>query len=225
MMKKMYRMATEVDAAVGSVLDKLREQKILNSTLIVFTTDNGNLHGEHGLAEKWYPYEESIRVPLVIMDPRMSEDVRNTRNDEFTLNVDLAPTLLSAAGVPVPSVMQGRDIAPLYGPNAEAAKASWRKDFYYEWFTGDPIALPSSLALVRKNVKYILWPEDGTEEVFELSEDPNEETNLVADDTGDADGDGDARAVPPRTSRELLLEEVRNRFRELKAVAESGVKV
>ena len=52
MMKKMYRMATEVDLAIGAVLDKLREQKVLGETLVVFTTDNGNLHGEHGLAEK-----------------------------------------------------------------------------------------------------------------------------------------------------------------------------
>ena len=190
-----------------------------------------------------YPYEESIRVPLVIMDPRMPETVRNTRNDEFTLNIDLAPTLLSAAGIPVPSVMQGRDIAALYldGDNnnnggddssttKSAARAGWRKEFYYEWFTGDPVALPSSLALVRKNLKYILWPQhDNTEELYLLEEDPHEETNLLTTNNAttarrSSSLSSSSSSSLPQTSRELL-DAVRERFRELKATAESGVKI
>lgn len=130
--KNLYRLATEVDAAVGKVINELKEQGVYNKTLLIFTTDNGNMHGEHGLAEKWYPFEESIRVPLVIQDPRMPHSQRGNRNDDFTLNVDLAPTILSAAKVPVPDFMQGRDIAPLYLNPIEAA-SSWRQDFFYEF--------------------------------------------------------------------------------------------
>lgn len=128
----MYRLATEVDGVVGNVIEELKQQGVYNKTLLIFTTDNGNMQGEHGLAEKWYPFEESIRVPLVIQDPRTPASQRGTRNDEFTLSVDLAPTILSAAQVPVPDFMQGRDMAPLYLKPVEAA-SSWRQDFFYEF--------------------------------------------------------------------------------------------
>ena len=130
--KNLYRMATEVDSVVGAVIDELKQQGVYDKTLLVFTTDNGNLHGEHGLAEKWYAWDESVKVPLVIQDPRMPASQRGKMNDEFTLSIDLAPTLLSAAKIPVPKFMQGRDIAQLYF-NPEEASKSWRKDFFYEW--------------------------------------------------------------------------------------------
>ena len=76
--------------------------------------------------KKWYPWEESIRVPLVIQDPRMPPGQRGTFNEEFTLSVDLAPTVLSAAKIPVPAFMQGRDMAPLYLQPEETAK-TWRQ--------------------------------------------------------------------------------------------------
>lgn len=125
-LKNLYRLASEVDAVVGTVVDELKAQGVYDKTLLLFTTDNGNLHGEHGLAEKWYPWEESIRVPLVIQDPRMPVSMQGTFNEEFTLSVDLAPTVLSAAQIPVPAFMQGCDIAPLYLRPTEAAK-TWRQ--------------------------------------------------------------------------------------------------
>ncbi|MFM7242599.1 MAG: sulfatase-like hydrolase/transferase, partial [Planctomycetaceae bacterium] len=91
-MKNYYRLATEVDAACGAVVDELDRQGLLGTTLVIFTTDNGYLHGEHGLADKWYPFEESIRVPLIVVDPRMPADERGTVDDALALNVDLAPT-------------------------------------------------------------------------------------------------------------------------------------
>jgi len=98
----------------------------------IFTSDNGQFHNEHLLAGKWFPHEESIRIPLIIQDPRMPDEVRGTSNDEFTLNIDLAPTILSAAGISVPDRMQGSDMAELYlNPDGEVAQ-SWRKDFFYE---------------------------------------------------------------------------------------------
>jgi len=114
MMKNYYRMASEVDTSVGIILKHLEQEGQLNNTLIIFTTDNGNFHAEHGLADKWYPHQESIRVPLIIKDPRMSPEFKGTLNDDFTLNIDLTATILAAAGLePLPTMM-GRDMSVLY---------------------------------------------------------------------------------------------------------------
>jgi arylsulfatase A-like enzyme len=178
-MKAYYRMATEVDAAIGRIVSKLEEQGALDNTLIVFMGDNGYFHGEHGLADKWYPYEESLRVPLIVVDPRMPEARRGLVNDDFVLNVDIAPTVLKAAGVPIPDEMQGRDFAPLY---LDADPQSWRSEFYYEHPTvSNRDRIPSSRAVVRKDEKYSYWPEWDFEELYDLEADPFEEHNLAGD--------------------------------------------
>lgn len=200
-MKNYYRMATEVDTVCGRVLDELARQGALDQTLVIFTTDNGYFHAEHGLADKWYPYEESIRVPLIVRDPRMARERRGGTNDDFTLNVDLAPTILSAAAVTAPKNMQGRDIAPLY---LTAAKPAWRSEFFYEHgIIKNADFIPASEALVRKDTKYLFWPDFKHEELFDLRADPFEERNLAAD-----------------PSHQSKLTELRKRFAELKAAAQ-----
>ena len=67
--------------------------------------------------------EESIRVPLIVRDPRMAPGKRGGTNDDFTLNVDLAPTILAATGIAAPPTMQGRDLAPLYLADAKPTGA------------------------------------------------------------------------------------------------------
>jgi arylsulfatase A-like enzyme len=200
MMKNYYRLATEVDTTCGRVLAELRQQGVLENTLVIFTTDNGYFHAEHGLADKWYPHEESIRVPLIVRDPRLPAEKRGRINADFTLNVDLAPTFLAAAGIAAPSRMQGRDLAPLY---LAATPPAWRTEFFYEHATIRNIHfIPSSQALVRKNLKYFLWPDFDHEEIFDLQADPGETNNLVAS--------------PAYAAR---LAEMRTRFAELKALA------
>jgi arylsulfatase A-like enzyme len=200
MMKNYYRLATEVDAVCGKVIAELKRQGIYDNTLVIFTTDNGYYHGEHGLADKWYPHQESIRVPLIIRDPRMPAAKRGSTNDEFTLNADLAPTILATAGITAPATMQGRDIAPLY--LAEGVD-DWRTEFLYEHPTlRDKDFIPASEALVRKDWKYFFWPEEGIEQLFHITEDPFEENDLAAD--------------PSQKDR---LAEMRARFNELKAQA------
>ena len=177
-MKNYYRLATEVDATCGRVLDELARQGVLDRTLVIFTTDNGYFHGEHGLADKWYPYEESIRVPLIVRDPRMAAARRGTTCDARTLNADLAPTILAAANIAPPAGMQGRDIAPLYLANDPPA---WRAEYFYEhpMLTSRDF-IPASEALVARDWKYILWPDWGVEQLFDLARDPHEEHDVVA---------------------------------------------
>jgi len=200
MMKNYYRLATEVDTTCGRVLAELKKQGALDHTLIIFTGDNGYFHAEHGLADKWYPYEESIRTPLIVRDPRLPAAKRGTTDDNFTLNVDLAPTILAAAQLPAPARMQGRDLAPLY---LAAKPPAWRTEFFYEHATIKNIKfIPSSEALVRKDVKYVYWPDYQHEELFDLRTDPLEENNLIND--------------PARATQ---LASLRTRFAELKAAA------
>lgn len=197
-MKAYYRLVTEVDSAVGRLLAELKAQGLDDETLVIFTTDNGYFHGEHELADKWYPYEESIRVPLIIRDPRMKR--AGSVNDDVTLNVDLAPTILAFAGIRQPAGMQGRDLAPIY---LNARKPAWRTEFFYEHATiRDTDFIPSSEALVRKDIKYIYWPDFDYEELFDLRRDPFEVNNLIRD-----------KAYASK------LDQLRKRFAELKAQA------
>jgi arylsulfatase A-like enzyme len=200
MMKNYYRLATEVDTTSGRILKELEAQGVLENTLVIFTTDNGYYHAEHGLADKWYPHEESIRVPLIIKDPRMSPSRKNTTNDQMTLNVDLASTILTAAGIAPPERMQGRDLSPLY---LAGNKPQWRNEFFYEHPTlGDADFIPASEALVRLDWKYFYWPEQDVEQLFHLQTDPHEEKDLASNEAYLG-----------------KLKEMRQRFAELKAAA------
>lgn len=176
-MKSYYRLATEVDDAVGRILAELTSSGLERETLVIFTTDNGYFHGEHGLADKWYPYEESIRVPLIIRDPRTQRRARV--RDEMVLNVDLAPTILGYAGIQAPPGMQGRDLASLY---LGRRPRNWRTQYFYEHATiRSTDFIPSSTALVRRDIKYIYWPDFQYEELFDLRRDPHETHNLIKD--------------------------------------------
>ncbi len=178
-MKAYYRLATEVDATAGRVLAELKAQGLDENTLVIFTTDNGYFHGEHGLADKWYPYEESIRVPLIVRDPRMPKAKRGTTNDALVLNVDTAPTILAAAGVKAPTRMQGRDFSELY---LKAKAQGWRQDYFYEHATiRNTDFIPSSEALVQRELKYLYWPDFKYEELFDLKRDSQETRNLIND--------------------------------------------
>ena len=176
-MKSYYRMITEVDQTIGKIVNKLKEQGVYENTLIIVMGDNGYFHAEHGLADKWYPYEESVRVPLVVYDPRLSADNRNLKVDELVLNIDIAPSIISAVGARVPEDIQGVDFSRLY---LDKKKPSWRKDFFYE----HPVVInerriPASEAVITANDKYILWPTQEYEEYFDLRKDPFEEKNSV----------------------------------------------
>jgi len=179
MMKDYYRLISEVDATCGVILEELEKEKLRGETLVIFTTDNGYFHGEHGLADKWYPHQESIRVPLIVDDPRMNDAARGKVNEAMTLNVDLAPTILAAAGVEAPPRMQGQDFSPLY---LASSPPLWRTDYFYEHATIRNVRfIPSSQALVAKDWKYILWPDFGKEQLFDLTVDPKEERDLAND--------------------------------------------
>lgn len=181
MMKNYYRLCTEVDAVCGRVIKELEDQGVLDDTIVVFMADNGYYHGDRGLADKWYSHDESIRVPLIVHDPRIPKDRRGGTNDDFVLNVDLAPTLLAATGIQTPKKMQGRDFAPLYLGQDKSSSPPWRTAFLHEHGTiSNKDRIPSSEAVVRKDFKYTFWPEWNHEELFDLGKDPQEQVNQAA---------------------------------------------
>jgi arylsulfatase A-like enzyme len=172
-MKAYYRLVTDMDAAVGRIIEELKAEGEYENTLIVFMGDNGYFHSDHQLADKWYPYEESIRVPLIIYDPRMPATSRGKSNNEFALNIDIAPTILAAAGVAKPSVIQGEDLSPLY--LSKNKSVLWRQDFFVEHPVIQSVDfIPASEALVTHKEKYINWPLYKYEEYFNLKTDIKE---------------------------------------------------
>lgn len=184
-MTRYYRLISEVDRAIGRVVDELKAQGVYDRTLIVVVGDNGYFHGDRGLADKWYPYEASIRVPLIVHDPRLDASRRGRVEQALALNIDVAPSVLAATGHPVPASMQGRDLAALYlGDNPVA----WRDEFFYEHPTiTRRERIPSSQAVVRRDWKYVEWPEWDHRQLFDLRRDPEELRNLVDDPAHAAD--------------------------------------
>ena len=179
MMTNYYRLCSEVDATCGAVLAELDKLDLAGDTIVLFTGDNGYFHGEKGLADKWYPYEESIRVPLIVRDPRLPATRHGTTNDQLALNVDLAPTLLAAARVQAPATMQGRDLTPLLGGQPPH---DWRTEFFYEHaIIRSKEFIPASQALVTGRMKYLFWPDYQVEELFDVVADPREEHDLLRD--------------------------------------------
>jgi arylsulfatase len=178
-MIRYYRLITEVDAAVGRLVDELKAQGVYENTLIAFTGDNGYFHADRGLADKWYPYEQALRVPLIVRDPRLTPSRRGTTRDQIVLNIDVAPTVVAAAGVSVPEVMQGQDVSQLY----LAGKApAWRDEFFYEHPTiTSRDRIPSSQGVIRRDWKYVYWPEFDYEQLLNLKKDREEMRNLAND--------------------------------------------
>lgn len=112
-----------VDDLIGEVIGALEASGRLSRTVIVFTSDNGWLYGEHRLTAKRYQYEESIRVPLVVRDFR--RDTAPAEIGELALNIDLAPTILAWAAIEPPASIDGRSLVPLL----DGAAPDWRRRF------------------------------------------------------------------------------------------------
>jgi arylsulfatase A-like enzyme len=97
-----YRLITRADLALGRIMAAVEEAGLDRNTVIIYSSDHGSLLGAHGLVGKWLMLEESIRVPLIIRDPRLPAELRGKRCGEMALSIDLAPTMLALAGCRFP---------------------------------------------------------------------------------------------------------------------------
>ena len=165
-----------VDDSVGRVAATLDELGLLDSTLLVFMSDNGFQFGEHGLIDKRTMYEASIRVPLIVHCPDL---FAGGRRPEMVLNIDVAPTLLEAGGAPVPGTMHGRSFLGLLTGEA----AGWRDAFLYEYFWERAFPQTPTVLGVRGD-RYKLMRFHGVwdrYELYDLETDPGEMRNLLGD--------------------------------------------
>ena len=176
--RDIYRLVTGMDREIGRVIDELQRRGMLENTLIIFTSDNGFALGERGMSDKWYMYEEDIRVPLVIVPPGAAKRPAG-REDCMALNIDLPLTMLDYAGVPAHPKMQGVSLRP-WVDGLEGHGPRWRKDFYYEHRTL-PARIPPSEGVRSGKWKYIRWVGETPvlEELYDLEADPLELDNLA----------------------------------------------
>jgi arylsulfatase A-like enzyme len=173
-----FRCIAAADEEVGRLLVSLDELKLSDNTMIVLVGDNGYYEGEHTLGDKRTAYDESMRIPLIVRWPKLAN--KGVTNDQMALNIDLAPTMLDYAGVPIPDQIQGRSWRPLLEGKPDAP---WRSAFFYEYFYEKPyIFAPFTLAVRTDTSKLIKYPghEDWTE-LFDLTTDPFEIHNLWDD--------------------------------------------
>jgi N-acetylglucosamine-6-sulfatase len=160
-----------VDDAVAEIVSTLERTGRLGNTLIVFTSDNGIAWGEHRRDRKEDPYEESIRVPLVVRyDPL---GVAGRVEPRLALNIDLAPTFAHLAGAPLP-LADGQSLLNLL----TGAVIPWRTDFLVEHLRSASSRIPTYCGVRTANSLYVAY-ETGEEELYDLVSDPHELTNLA----------------------------------------------
>ncbi|MFN3241149.1 MAG: sulfatase [Planctomycetota bacterium] len=174
--KDYWRMIDGVDRGLGRILDELERKGVADDTVVVFTSDNGYFLGERGLAGKWLIYEESVRVPLIVCDPRAANARRGVVSDAMALNIDLAPTLLAYAGVEAPSGYDGASLVPL----VQGEQVTWRDTFAYEHHMAHP-KIPPSVGVRGPRFVYARYyrQQPAYEQLFDLQNDPEQLVNLA----------------------------------------------
>lgn len=162
-----YACITHMDAQIGRIIAALREAGVLERTLIVFSSDQGLALGSHGLLGKQNLYEHTFRVPFVFRGPGIP---RGGRSEADCYLRDVFPTTCEWAGVPLPSTVEARSLAPLLRGGREPLY-----DFVTGYFTGAQRALRSG------DWKLIHYPPIGKTQLFNLREDPGERHDLSSD--------------------------------------------
>jgi arylsulfatase A-like enzyme len=171
------RTVAGLDRAVGRLLDHLDQAGLAESTLVVYTSDQGFFLGDHGWFDKRWMYEESLRTPLLVRWPGVVQ--AGAVEDAMVMNLDLAQTLLESAGTPAPASMQGRSLVPLLrGERPD----DWREAIYYQYFAWPDWHMVRRQYGVRTDrYKLIHFYEVGEWELYDLARDPDELANVYGD--------------------------------------------
>jgi len=167
-----YECLAGVDESTGKILTTLTQKNLLDNTLIIFTSDNGYILGEHNVGDKRLAYEESIRVPLLARYPKWF--AAGTRAETFALNIDLVPTILEAANLAATPSLPGISLRKLAQGEAP------RESFLYEYSADTAVAfIPAIRAIRTYDFKYIRYFDStATEELYDMRNDPVEAKNL-----------------------------------------------
>ena len=178
-MKAYFRMISGVDRVIGRIRNELENLHLADNTVIIYMSDNGYYMGDRGFAGKWSHYEQSLRVPFIVYDPRLPEVKRGVVKEEMALNIDVPSTILQLAGVEIPTHYQGCSISPLLQGKSTR---DWRNDFFCEHLMDNP-DIPKWEGVRGERYVYARYFEQ--EPVFEflhdLKTDPDQLVNLAAD--------------------------------------------
>ena len=163
-----------VDDNIGRVLDYLDRNGLGRNTIVIYTSDQGFFLGDHGMYDKRFMYEESLRMPFLVRWPAAIR--AGSKSDAMGLNIDFAPTFLEAAGLPVPGAMQGRSLLPVLRGRVPA---SWRTSMYYRYYhdPGDHNTRAHYGVRTKTHKLIYFWKKDQWE-LFDLVNDPMEMNNI-----------------------------------------------
>jgi N-acetylglucosamine-6-sulfatase len=170
--KDYLRCIAAVDENVGRVLDYLNESGLAENTIVIYSSDQGFYLGEHGWYDKRWMYEESLKMPFLIRWPQ--HIAAGKRAKALIQNIDYAPTFLEAAGVDVPSEMQGRSILPVLENDGEPT-ADWRDAIYYAYYENAAVHnVPVHDGVRTDRYKLMFFPRTREWQLMDLEKDPQE---------------------------------------------------
>jgi arylsulfatase A-like enzyme len=182
-MERHYRNYNEalvaVDRQLGRLLNELDALHLADNTVVVFTSDNGYSWGEHLINGKRLATEENMRIPFVVRYPDGIPDP-GKRLQQMVLNVDVAPSLLDMAGVPVPGHMHGQSIKPLL----DGTDGAWRASFLYEYFKDFPYNVPAHKAVRTGRHLYVEFETGWPPELYDILDDPRTRHNIIDNPDG-----------------------------------------
>ncbi len=171
------RLTERVDEHIGKVLDSLQKSGLVKNTVVVFTSDHGDMDSAHRLEHKSMPYEEAARIPLIISQSGVTAKGKVDRENLVSNGLDLIPTLCDFAGIQIPSSLKGKSIKSLTTSPEE--KHSWRKNLVVE--------NEGSRILISERYKYVVYDHGMPREMLiDLKTDPGEMNNLVVDEAFNA---------------------------------------
>ncbi len=178
-MRAYFRMISGIDNTIARVLKVLKQRGLADNTVVVYSADNGYYMGDRGFAGKWSHYEQSLRVPLIVFDPRLPKKKRGRVSGKMALNIDLAPTFLRLAGCKVPQAYQGRSLLPIIEGKPAA---NWREDFYCEHLMNHP-RIPKWRGVRGERYVYANYFEQKPprELLYDLKTDPDQLVDLSDD--------------------------------------------
>lgn len=179
MVKGYYRMISTVDSVLSRIRISLEEEDIADNTVIIFMGDNGYFLGERGYAGKWLLHEHSIRVPLMIFDPRQPEENRKKIHSQMVTNLDVSATILSLAGVEIPESYPGRSLTEFYGDDAPG---DWRSGVFLEHRLENNEKLLKTEGYRDDEFKFIRYDDSDLIELYHHESDFNEVNNLASDE-------------------------------------------
>ncbi|PVY43756.1 sulfatase family protein [Pontibacter virosus] len=165
--------AAALDRSIGRTLDYLDKNGLADNTIVIYVSDQGFYMGEHGWFDKRFMYEESFRTPMVMRYPGMVKP--GTKSEHFVMNLDIAPTMLDAAGIPIPKDMQGESILPLLRDK----KAKGREAMYYHYYENGEHSVSPHFGIKTERYKLIrFYKRVESWELYDLEKDPKEMHNL-----------------------------------------------